>query len=244
MTRETGWLTAWGHLALKHWEAHRPKMAAALEAEGRLVEAAKEAQCRAQEEFGRLVETGSHPEAARETVLRTWILLPSETETPKLDPAIDPALLAQSTSPSPTALASEIVEAARTRRYWSPVSVESNLFALLAVENTTNLPMGDVLHRQLMEEKVVRLFEEAGPDEAQAALEMSVERAPELWSIRSYRTRREWPQAVMDSDIMMTRLHQIDWGTEISRPPPYRPTQEEVAEILAELTLRSLLEAL
>lgn len=51
MIRETGWLTAWGHLALKHWKAHRPEMAAALEAEGCLVEAAKEAQFRAQSGF-------------------------------------------------------------------------------------------------------------------------------------------------------------------------------------------------
>ena len=232
-------------MALKHWKVHRPKMAAALEAEGRLVEAAKEAQFRAQEEFGRLVETGSHPEAARETVLRTWILLPSEKESPTLDPAIDPALLTQSTSPQSTALASaEIVEAARTRRYWSPVSVEPSLFALLAVENTTGLSMDDVLHRQLMEEKVIRLFEEAGRDEAQAALEMSAEQAPELWSIREYRPRREWPLAVMDSDTMMARLNQIDWGTETSRSPAYHPTQEEIAEMLAEQTLRSLLEAL
>lgn len=103
MIRETQWMTAWGRMAMAHWRRYRPKMVKKLVAAGSLRSAVMEAQNRAQEEFGRLVESGTDPEAARETVLARWILLPEEPE--KLDPSIDPALLAP-TLPSPTTSAS------------------------------------------------------------------------------------------------------------------------------------------
>ena len=77
-------LTGWAKDAAKHWRAFRPTMVAEMEAEGRLEEFAVQAAQQARDEFGRMVEKGTHPEAAREMVMSRYIFLPSEDERPDL----------------------------------------------------------------------------------------------------------------------------------------------------------------
>lgn len=116
---------------------------------------------------------------------------------------------------------------------------------LLAVENPTGQPMSAQLHRELMAEKVARLFEHAGDNEARDALEMSLEDSPELWTISKSGLPKEWPTMVMQSDSMALTLGFIDWDEEFRLGiPEDHPSQEGIRESLDEATLWHLLECL
>ena len=125
-------------------------------------------------------------------------------------------------------------------RYWAPRSAPSELMPLLAVEMPVQQQMTQALHRELMREKLMRLF---AKEKAQAPrlLEMSQEELPELQLIKETEPASNWPTAVLMSEVMTNRLSQIDWKLE-SRGQPV--PQAEIREALRQQTLASLLEAL
>lgn len=79
-------LTSYGHQALSHWQQHRPKMYRRLQLNGQLKKAALDAQEKAKTRTADLVRAGSDLDSAREAALREFVLLPSESEEPMLDP--------------------------------------------------------------------------------------------------------------------------------------------------------------
>ena len=92
-------LGPWGALFVEHMREHRPTTYAELEREGRLTEAALEAETNAHEAHeaisASLRERGYTPEQAAETAkeiaLSDWILLPSELDVPVLGETPKPA---------------------------------------------------------------------------------------------------------------------------------------------------------
>ena len=124
-----------------------------------------------------------------------------------------------------------------TSKYWAPSS--PSLTSLMAVENPSRQPMTPQLHRQLMLSKISRLVKQAGPQQAQAALEMSVEHLPEMAGIAAAANPEHWPAAILNSDLMQQHLNQIDW----SKQAPLADRMM-VVELLKEQSLESLLEAL
>lgn len=130
---------------------------------------------------------------------------------------------------------------ANSMRYWTPNSVEPNLMPLMAVQMSRKQRMTQQLHRQLMLDKLTALFEAAGEKDAARALEMSAEQFPELMSIRQQRMPQEWPQALMDSDLMSEQMRKINWSRETIVT---QASQQEIKEALEGLSLHSLLEML
>lgn len=125
-----------------------------------------------------------------------------------------------------------------TSRHWAPKSVDSSLSTALAV--SSNQPMTASLHRQLLADKVRRLFKEAGLQGAQAAMEMSAEHLPELYSLSQQASPQDLPDLFLYSDTLQAALNLIDWKSEPS-DPSHSPL---LAMQLREQTLASLLEAL
>ena len=76
-----------GRLAKDHWEKHRPKMVKHLKAKGVYQEALQQAQERATDALVDLISLrGVKPQEAWELVMKQYILLPGEEETPRLKP--------------------------------------------------------------------------------------------------------------------------------------------------------------
>lgn len=88
------------------------------------------------------------------------------------------------------------------------------------------------LYRDLLARKLQVLID-ADPKEAQRAMEMSREQAPELWMIAENEPRRNWGQALMSSDSMQILLNQVDW----SLPGMVReaPTEQSLIELLEQI---------
>ena len=104
--------------------------------------------------------------------------------------------------------------------YWIPKgSLTPGQASLLSVPATAK-PSQDLL-RPLLARKLQSLIDQS-PQEAQAALEMSQEQAPELYLIAKNETRSQWAQALTNSDSMQSLLSRIDWtqpGSLESLPP-------------------------
>lgn len=127
-----------------------------------------------------------------------------------------------------------------TVKHWAPKSVVQSLSAALAVRFSDQREMTPSLHRQLMTDKVDKLFREAGEARAQQAMEMSPEHLPELYAISRQAMPQELPQLLMASDTMMAALNQINWAEEASSPM----NSLQAGNLLQGQTLESLLEAL
>lgn len=107
--------------------------------------------------------------------------------------------------------------------------------AALTVEANPDQPMDDQLHQWLMEKKFRKLIQ-ADPKEAQAAMEMSPDHAPELWEIAARDPMMDWPTQLAKSEAILNLLRLIDWNLE-NQPGP-RPTPPEpisLREILEEM---------
>lgn len=134
------------------------------------------------------------------------------------------------------------------KRYWAPRSAPSNLTMILAIDRGPGGPERRAIpleseYRLEMAEKVAQLFAAAGSDAANV-LEMSIERMPEMWTIRDDEPEHDWPVAVMRSDAMERLLAHIDWAQEASGMLPCLSPPEEIREELEEQTLRQLVEYL
>lgn len=66
-------------MAQRHWRKYLPALTAALEKEGKFDQETEEAAIAACRELGSLVNRGAQLEAAKEIVLKEYILLPPET---------------------------------------------------------------------------------------------------------------------------------------------------------------------
>ena len=88
------------------------------------------------------------------------------------------------------------------------------------------------LYLDLLARKLQALID-ADPKEAQWAMEMSQEQAPELWMIAENEPRQNWGQALTLSDSMQALLNQVDW----TLPGTVReaPTDESLREILEQI---------
>lgn len=126
------------------------------------------------------------------------------------------------------------------KRVWAPRTVPQNKQMLLAVAGSWPMTAGQ--HRLLMEDKILALFQQAGPEEARSAMEMSEESFPELATIAQHSNREHWPDALMMSDTMGMALGMIDWDKE--GPVRTEVQLREIREQLQEQTLRSLIESL
>ena len=136
---------------------------------------------------------------------------------------------------------------AASRRYWAPKTAPSNVRMMLAVDRGPEPPeqaMDEATYLDLMREKVERLVEAAGPDEAARLLEMSPEQMPELEAIRSSQPQASWATALLNSDLMSELMRKINWSRETTGTQPLIPTQAEIRSALAEQTLQQLIETL
>jgi hypothetical protein len=107
--------------------------------------------------------------------------------------------------------------------------------AALTVEANPEQAMDYQLHLSLMEQKFRKLIQ-ADPKEAQAAMEMSAEGAPELWTIAATEPMKAWPAQLANSEVILNLLRLIDWNLE--NQPGARPTPPEpisLREILEEM---------
>jgi len=66
-------------MAQRHWRKYLPALTAALEARGQFEKETERAAFAACRELGNLVKRGAQMEAAKEIVLKEYILLPPET---------------------------------------------------------------------------------------------------------------------------------------------------------------------
>lgn len=79
-----------GIAAIQHWKKHRPKMYAELVKQGRLEEAAYNAQEQTGEMFADLISRGMPYFTVLESVRENWIYLPDEEKMPTLGEMRDP----------------------------------------------------------------------------------------------------------------------------------------------------------
>lgn len=126
------------------------------------------------------------------------------------------------------------------KNVWAPRTVPEELQALLAVEASWPLTPGQ--HRSLMESKVSKLFEEAGPEDARQAMEMSEEYSPETALIARNLPVKAWPEALMWSDSMGAMLARINWEKE--GPLKSAALKLDLLDQMEEQSLQSLIESL
>jgi hypothetical protein len=88
-----------------------------------------------------------------------------------------------------------------SKTVWVPKGMPANLAQALSVPNPG-------LYQSLLETKLDRLIQ-ADPVEALAAMEMSVEEAPELYSIAQNYQTREWASQIVRGDTLMPLLAQV-----------------------------------
>lgn len=128
-----------------------------------------------------------------------------------------------------------------SKTYWAPATAPRDKMALLAVAMNSRQPMTRALHRALMRNKLTSLFSQTDEQEAASLLGMSPEHMPELTAIKAEVNREHWPEAVLNSDLMLANLNLIDWQQE---PDNSQTPQKLIKQALDEQTLGSLLETL
>lgn len=121
---------------------------------------------------------------------------------------------------------------------WAPQTVP-DLQSALAVYR--QYPMTYQQYRDALKMKLQTLLEEAGPEEARRAMEMSEEYLPEMAVIARTVPLKAWAQAIMMSDTMDAAIGQIQWSKE---GPMSLLAEMELREALQEQTIISLLEYL
>ncbi|GAA4031992.1 hypothetical protein [Actimicrobium antarcticum] len=126
------------------------------------------------------------------------------------------------------------------KKVWAPRTVPEELQALLAVEASWPITPGQ--HQSLMESKVAKLFQEAGPVGARQALEMSEEHFPEMALIARNQSAKAWPEALMWSDSMQAMLSRIQWSKE--GPLKSEALKLDLLDQMEEQSLQSLIESL
>ena len=96
-----------------------------------------------------------------------------------------------------------------TQTFWIPNGdlTQAQAFAL-GVPSPVK-PQPD-LYPMLLARKLQALIDQ-DPQEAQAALEMSQEQAPELYLIAQNQTRSQWAQALTNSESMQRLSNRVDW---------------------------------
>ena len=116
-----------------------------------------------------------------------------------------------------------------TKSFWMPAGnlseAQAQALAVLALAKPDQ-----EIYQALLAAKVQQLVSQA-PEEAKAALEMSLEHAPELHQIAQSQPQTQWAQALMSSDSMHSLTGRVDWNL------PGQLMQEP-----SETSLRSLLE--
>jgi hypothetical protein len=85
------------------------------------------------------------------------------------------------------------------------------------------------LYRHLLIAKLDRLIQ-ADPQEARQAMEMSLEQAPELYSIAQQQPVSEWASAIVQGDTLMPLLSQVTAQGTLEQVPP-----QSLLEILEQL---------
>ena len=112
---------------------------------------------------------------------------------------------------------------------WVPSGLPGNLGQALSVPNPGQKEMTHDLYRHLLAAKLDRLIQ-ADPMEARQAMEMSVEYAPEFYSIAQDYQPMEWAIQIVMGDTLMPLLSQVtEKGT-------LEPAQEQsLQEILEQM---------
>lgn len=99
-------------------------------------------------------------------------------------------------------------------------------------------PMTPSLLRSLVETKLAHLIS-SNPTEAREAMEMSIEQAPELWTIAEQSAPKDWAALLTRSDGMERLLSLIDWPAEASattqQEAPEQPEPQSLREILEQI---------
>lgn len=115
---------------------------------------------------------------------------------------------------------------------WIPAGQDLSREQALALSVPARAKPTPDLYRDLLAQKLQALID-ADPKEAQRALEMSQEQAPEWWTIAEYQPPRQWGQALTSSDSIQIPLSLIDWTQEGNlREAPPEQTIRNVLEVL------------
>lgn len=120
-----------------------------------------------------------------------------------------------------------------TSKLWLPAGPGLTLGQrwALAVPATGEQPMTEEQHRLRLESKLRQLIE-ADEEQARAALEMSQDEAPELWTLAQEWTAKDWPTLLLNSDSLQSLLNRVDY----SLPGSLRePREQSLLEILEQM---------
>lgn len=117
------------------------------------------------------------------------------------------------------------------RKAWAPGGAdlspkERNLLAVQAHQK----PSHD-LYVSLLATKFQQLID-ADHLQARSAMEMSLEHAPELWSIAECGAPSHWGEALARSDVLMPILAKINWDDPGDLKMPSASTLRELLEVL------------
>jgi hypothetical protein len=116
-----------------------------------------------------------------------------------------------------------------SKQVWVPNGLPANQAQALSVPAQGQTTMTLHLYRQLLEQKLNQLIQ-SDPTEAREAMEMSVDQAPELFSIAQNYPVMDWANQIVQGDTLMPILAQL--------------TAQGVVEPERAQSLRQVLEAL
>ncbi len=116
-----------------------------------------------------------------------------------------------------------------TNKVWLPDGLSEGSQQPLSVP-APHGPMTQGLYISLLESKLQQLID-ANPKQARAAMQMSQEFAPGLWSIQQQYQPSEWAAQIVRSDQAMQLFSRIDWQGSLSDQEPANLV--EMLELLA-----------
>ncbi len=117
------------------------------------------------------------------------------------------------------------------QKVWRPSGIPQNLEEALSVPATPDGQMSPDVYRQLLMAKLESLIR-VNVRDAQAAMQMSQESAPELWSIAAMYPSNQWAAAIVNSDGMSRHLRSMRMEGVLMDPPHPPMTFREVLEAL------------